>query len=170
MCCAGSGVSVGETDVRPRIPWHKTLIYELHVKGFTARHPDVSPEGMRGDLCRFDQPAVLSRPGLTGDYDGGTDAGASICHRHAIWWIRGFTNYWGYNSDRFLCARRPLCQSMACTGNRWQSLKRWSIFSIARASRSSWMSSIIILPKAITWGRPLLSRDRQYGVLSPGGR
>src|SRR5262249_40187845 len=28
-------------DMHPRTPWHKTLIYELHVKGFTARHPEV---------------------------------------------------------------------------------------------------------------------------------
>ena len=29
------------TDAPPRIPWHETLIYELHVKGFTMCHPDV---------------------------------------------------------------------------------------------------------------------------------
>ncbi len=33
-----------EDDRHPAIPWHKTLIYELHVKGFTARHPNVPPE------------------------------------------------------------------------------------------------------------------------------
>jgi glycogen operon protein len=33
-------------DTPPRIPWHKTLSYELHVKGFTARHPDVPPEAV----------------------------------------------------------------------------------------------------------------------------
>src|ERR1022692_4070341 len=31
----------------PTIPWHATLIYELHVKGFTMRHPDV-PALLRG--------------------------------------------------------------------------------------------------------------------------
>src|SRR5438034_348698 len=35
-------------DDRPlRTPWHQTLIYELHVKGFTALHPHV-PEPLRG--------------------------------------------------------------------------------------------------------------------------
>ena len=34
-------------DAPPRIPWHKTLIYELHVKGFTMCHPDV-PAHLRG--------------------------------------------------------------------------------------------------------------------------
>src|ERR1044071_7721651 len=31
-------------DTRLSTPWHKMLIYELHVKGFTARHPEVPPE------------------------------------------------------------------------------------------------------------------------------
>ncbi|MDB5297022.1 MAG: hypothetical protein JWO31_3005, partial [Phycisphaerales bacterium] len=34
-------------DRPPRTPWHKTLIYEAHVKGLTANHPDV-PEDRRG--------------------------------------------------------------------------------------------------------------------------
>ena len=34
-------------DRPPQIPWNKTLIYEMHVKGFTKLHPDV-PEKLRG--------------------------------------------------------------------------------------------------------------------------
>jgi len=34
-------------DRPPRIPWHRTFIYECHVKGLTRRHPDV-PERLRG--------------------------------------------------------------------------------------------------------------------------
>src|ERR1700691_4029897 len=37
----------GGADTPPRISWHETLIYELHVKGFTKSHPDV-PEALRG--------------------------------------------------------------------------------------------------------------------------
>src|SRR5215831_6161041 len=33
-------------DTPPRRPWQDTVIYELHVKGFTAQHPDV-PEQQR---------------------------------------------------------------------------------------------------------------------------
>jgi glycogen operon protein len=28
-------------DRPPRTPWHKTVIYEMHVKGFTKLHPNV---------------------------------------------------------------------------------------------------------------------------------
>jgi glycogen operon protein len=38
-------------DRPPRIPWQKTLIYELHVKGFTARQPEV-PRDLR--MCSGD--------------------------------------------------------------------------------------------------------------------
>src|SRR5256885_12988468 len=34
-------------DRSPRTPWHKTLIYEMHVKGFTNLHPEI-PEHQRG--------------------------------------------------------------------------------------------------------------------------
>src|SRR5262249_18619355 len=34
-------------DRPPRTPWHKTFIYEVHVKGFTMLHPEV-PEKLRG--------------------------------------------------------------------------------------------------------------------------
>ena len=34
-----------EQDRPPRTPWHHTLIYEVHVKGLTARHPEVPPGG-----------------------------------------------------------------------------------------------------------------------------
>ena len=36
-----------ESDRRPGTPLHDTIIYETHVKGFTAWHPDIPPE-LRG--------------------------------------------------------------------------------------------------------------------------
>src|SRR4029077_2078931 len=39
--------------------WDKTIIYEVHVKGFTARHPDV-PEPMRGTYSALTTPAVTA--------------------------------------------------------------------------------------------------------------
>src|SRR5262249_56297656 len=41
-----------------RTPWHETLIYELHVKGFTALHPDIA-EPLRGTyLGLASEPAI----------------------------------------------------------------------------------------------------------------
>ena len=34
-------------DRPPRTPWHNTVIYEMHVRGFSKRHPDI-PEHLRG--------------------------------------------------------------------------------------------------------------------------
>ena len=34
-----SGASTGRGDQPPRTPWHETVIYELHVKGFSALNP-----------------------------------------------------------------------------------------------------------------------------------
>src|SRR4029450_4355970 len=34
-------------DRRPEVPWQDMVIYELHVRGFTMRHPEVPPE-LRG--------------------------------------------------------------------------------------------------------------------------
>ncbi len=45
-------------DQPPRTSWHKTLIYELHVKGFTQRHPDV-PEKLRGTYAGVASEAAI---------------------------------------------------------------------------------------------------------------
>jgi len=88
-----------EGDTLPRIPWHKTIIYELHVKGFTAGHPDV-PDGQRGTYAGLSAPPVI-------DYLGSLGITAIelmpihhfVADRHLV--DRGLTNYWGYNSIGF---------------------------------------------------------------------
>jgi isoamylase len=83
-------------DTPPRIPWHRTLIYELHVKGFTARHAEVPPE-LRGTYAGLTCPPVL-------DYLkslGITAVELMPVHQFAAdkhLLERGLTNYWGYNS------------------------------------------------------------------------
>ena len=42
-------------DRRPRTPWHRTIVYETHVKGFTKRHPDI-PEALRGTYAGMAHP------------------------------------------------------------------------------------------------------------------
>jgi glycogen operon protein len=83
-------------DRPPAIPWHQTIIYELHVKGFTQRHPGV-PEHLRGKYL-----GLASRAALHHLLDlGVTTVELMPVHhhltdRHLI--ERGLTNYWGYDT------------------------------------------------------------------------
>lgn len=86
-------------DRRLQTPWHETVIYETHVKGLTARHPEVPPE-LRGTYAGLAQPAVI-------DYFkhlGITAVELMPIHyfihdKHLL--DRGLRNYWGYNSIGF---------------------------------------------------------------------
>jgi glycogen operon protein len=88
-----------ENDRPLRTPWHQTVIYEVHVRGFTARHPDV-PASLRGTYAGFACPATidyLRRLGITAVellpvHQAVTEAAVAA---------RGLTNYWGYNSIAF---------------------------------------------------------------------
>jgi isoamylase len=87
-------------DRPPRTPWHKTLIYELHVRGFTMRHADV-PEKLRGTYAGLaSQAAVKYLQSL-----GVTAVELMPVHhylddRRLV--ERGLSNYWGYNTLAFL--------------------------------------------------------------------
>ena len=87
-------------DDRPlRTPWHKTVIYELHVKGFTIRHPDV-PRRHRGTYAGLINERVI-------EYlkDLGVTA-VELMPVHSFINDRnlaeqGLSNYWGYNTIGF---------------------------------------------------------------------
>jgi len=86
-------------DAPLRIPWHKTLIYEMHVKGFTARHPKV-PEELRGTYAGLTHPAVvdyLKSLGITAVEL--MPVHQFVADKSLV--DRGLTNYWGYNSIGF---------------------------------------------------------------------
>lgn len=86
-------------DSPPRIPWHKTFIYELHVKGYTARHPNV-PEDLRGTYAGLSCPAVLKYL----RHLGITAVELMPVHQFVADKVlvdRRLTNYWGYNSIGF---------------------------------------------------------------------
>ncbi len=83
-------------DTPPRTPWHKTIIYELHVKGFTYRHPDVPP-GLRGTFLGVACEAAIRHLRTLGV----TAVELMPIHFHSdepSVLARGLTNYWGYNS------------------------------------------------------------------------
>src|SRR5438552_2975312 len=54
-----------EDDRRLRTPWHETVIYEVHVKGFTCRHPEIEPKtrGTYAGLCSPEAIAHFNRLG-----------------------------------------------------------------------------------------------------------
>ncbi|MCW2539154.1 MAG: glycogen debranching enzyme GlgX [Frankiales bacterium] len=86
-------------DRPPKTAWEDTVIYELHVKGFTAQHPDIPPE-LRGTYAGLAHPAAISYLSELGVsavelmpiHQFVTEAGLQA---------RGQKNYWGYNSLGF---------------------------------------------------------------------
>ncbi|HEY2587765.1 MAG TPA: glycogen debranching protein GlgX [Tepidisphaeraceae bacterium] len=102
FCPLGSVVDTAFTwgdDRPPRIPWHKTLIYEAHVRGLTMNHPEV-PERLRGTYA-----GVASEPVIRHMQDLGVTAiellpvHYHLNDRHLI--ESGKVNYWGYNTLGF---------------------------------------------------------------------
>ena len=86
-------------DRQLRTAWEGTVIYEVHVKGFTQRHPDV-PEELRGRYGGLaSDPAIehLQRLGVTAVEL--MPVHQHVNERHLV--ERGLTNYWGYNTIGF---------------------------------------------------------------------
>jgi glycogen operon protein len=84
---------------RPHHRYADSVIYELHVKGFTMRHPGVPPE-LRGTYAGLGHEAALAH--LTGL--GVTTVELLPVHQHVPEGFlveRGLTNYWGYNTIGF---------------------------------------------------------------------
>ncbi len=89
-----------DNDRHPRTPWHESVVYEVHVKGFTERHPGISEE-LRGTYAGLAHPIAI-------DYLkslGVTAVELLPVHQfvhdsHLI--EKGLRNYWGYNSIAFL--------------------------------------------------------------------
>ncbi|MGH3734966.1 MAG: glycogen debranching protein GlgX [Micromonosporaceae bacterium] len=80
----------------PRTPWADTVIYEVHVRGFTQRHPGIR-EHLRGTYAGMAHPAAIEhlvRLGVTAVellpvHQSVTEPAVAA---------RGLSNYWGYNS------------------------------------------------------------------------
>jgi glycogen operon protein len=94
-------------DRPPRIPWRDTVIYELHVKGFTKLHPHVPPE-LRGTYEGLaSKPAIdhLKRLGVTSVEL--MPIHAFVDDRHLV--EKGLRNYWGYNTVGFFAPDVRYC-------------------------------------------------------------
>jgi isoamylase len=88
-----------ENDRPPSTPLHDTVLYEVHVKGVTAQHPEI-PEELRGTYAALGYPVMieyLKKLGIT--------AVELMPVHHFVDDKRlveeGLRNYWGYNSINF---------------------------------------------------------------------
>jgi isoamylase len=101
-------------DAHPDVPWAETLIYEMHVKGFTARHP-----GIRADL-RGTYAGLASPPAIAHLTSLGVTAVELLpVHAHVdepALFARGLTNYWGYNTLGFFAPEPRLAAAHSPQG------------------------------------------------------
>ncbi len=98
-----------QNDHSPEIHLHDSVIYEVHVKGFTRQHPDV-PENLRGTYLGLASPAVIEyfkKLGVTAvelmpvhDF---------LDDKHLL--DKGLWNYWGYNTTNFFSPVARYCSA-----------------------------------------------------------
>jgi isoamylase len=96
-------------DRRPNTPWHRTVVYETHVKGFTQRHPEI-PERIRGTYAGMAHPIAvkyLQKLGITA---------VELLPVHqfvqdSTLVEKGLRNYWGYNSIGYLAPHNEYAAS-----------------------------------------------------------
>jgi isoamylase len=99
-------------DRRPNTPWHKTVVYETHVKGFTQQHPEIPPE-IRGTYAGMAHPVAvkyLQQLGITA---------IELLPVHqfvqdSTLVDKGLRNYWGYNSIGYLAPHNEYAASGQC--------------------------------------------------------
>jgi glycogen operon protein len=88
-----------ESDAPPRVPLHRSVIYEAHVRGLTMLHPEL-PEGLRGTYAGVGHPLIvnyLRELGVTAIEL--MPVHAFVDDKHLL--DRGLRNYWGYNNIGF---------------------------------------------------------------------
>jgi isoamylase len=97
------------TDRPPQTPWNETIVYETHVKGFTATHPDI-PREMRGTYRGLAHPAAIQHI---------VDLGVTAIELMPVHQFvhdahlveRGLRNYWGYNTIGFFAPHNEYAAS-----------------------------------------------------------
>ena len=139
--------STGATTGRCATRWRDTVIYELHVKGFTQLHD----AGARAPARHLRRPRLADRSSPTCATSASPPSSCCRCtssSTSARVAARGLTNYWGYNSDRLLRPARAvqLQRRPRPAGHRVQADGEDA--STRPASRSSSTSSTTTPPRA----------------------
>jgi isoamylase len=99
-----------EGDKLLRLPWHETVIYETHVRGFTKLHPEI-PRKLQGTYAGLAHPAAISHLQSLGI----TAVELMPIHHflahpgHLA--SQGLSNYWGYDSIAYLAPHQSYCSS-----------------------------------------------------------
>ncbi|MGI5419555.1 glycogen debranching protein GlgX [Actinomadura luteofluorescens] len=96
-------------DRPPRTPYHETVIYEAHVKGLTARHPDIPP-AMRGTYAALGHPVITDHLRSIGVTAVELMPVHQFVHDDALT-SRGLRNYWGYNTIGFFAPHNEYSSS-----------------------------------------------------------
>jgi len=99
-------------DRRLEIPWHDTIVYEVHVKGFTCQMPDV-PAALRGTYAGLAHPAAIAHL-----QDLGVTAIELLPVHHYVAYPghlaeKGLRNYWGYDSIAYFAPYSGYCSAGA---------------------------------------------------------
>ncbi|MCG2621684.1 glycogen debranching protein GlgX [Arthrobacter sp. I2-34] len=107
-------------DRKPRTPYHRSVIYEAHVKGLTELHPDV-PEEQRGTYAGVAHPSVVAHLQKLGI----TALELMPVHQFvndSTLQDKGLSNYWGYNTIGFFAPQNTY-SSTGDTGQQVQEFK-----------------------------------------------
>ncbi len=87
------------TDRPPGTPLHETIVYEVHVKGFTVRHPEI-PEALRGTYLGLAHPVAIDYLKQLGVTAVELMPVHQFVHDESLV-ERGLRNYWGYDTIGF---------------------------------------------------------------------
>lgn len=101
-------------DHPPGTPWHRTVIYEAHVKGFTRRHPGIPPE-LRGTYSGLGHPTAiehLQSLGITAVEL--MPVHQFIHYSHLV--EKDLRNYWGYSTIGYLSPHNEYSSSGGAGG------------------------------------------------------
>jgi glycogen operon protein len=96
-------------DRSPDTPLHETVIYEVHLKGFTRCHPKI-PEALRGTYAGFAHPASVEHLVSLGVTAVELMPIHQFVHDHHLV-ERSLRNYWGYNTIGFFAPHNEYASS-----------------------------------------------------------
>jgi glycogen operon protein len=108
-------------DEPPQVPWPDTVVYELHVKGFTRRHRGV-PEAHRGTYLGLASDASIEHLVSIGVTTVELMPVHEVCDE-AFLARRGATNYWGYSTLGFFAPDQRFSSSPGEPGSQVREFK-----------------------------------------------